>query len=68
MTTSYTLEQVQALEAALAQGVQTVEYDNQRITYRSASEMRRQLAEMKRSLGLTPRRDRRAIAEFDRGL
>lgn len=47
---AYTQAQLDALDAALAAGVLTVEYDGRRTTYRSQQDMERQRAIMARQL------------------
>jgi hypothetical protein len=56
---SYTIEQVQALEAAIAQGVLIVEYADKKVEYRSLDEMLRILSIMKDALGLNKNGGRR---------
>lgn len=54
---AYTTQQVEALEAALAEGAMRVKYDDpsgsKEITYQSRSEMVAQLNTMKRALGIS---------------
>lgn len=47
---AYTQAQLDALREAVARGVQTVEYDGQRVTYRSTDEMLRLIGVIERSL------------------
>jgi len=49
---AYTLEQVAALEAAIAEGALTVKYADKQVTYRSLDEMLRILGIMRGDLGL----------------
>lgn len=48
----YTIEQLNALEEAIAQGALEVEYNDKRIRYRSLDEMQRIVNSMKKALGL----------------
>jgi len=41
-------DDIAALTAAIRQGIQTVEYDGRRVTYRSLDEMRSILSDMER--------------------
>lgn len=50
---SYTVAQLQALEAAIAQGVTKVRYVDKEVTYRSLDEMLRIRDDMKAQLGLS---------------
>lgn len=63
---AFTIEQLTALESAIAQGVLTVEYSDKKVTYRSLSEMYQLLNDMKGQLGLVP--PRRRFAEHSKGL
>jgi hypothetical protein len=56
---SYTIDQVNTLEAAIAQGVLIVEYADKKIEYRSLDEMLRTLSIMKDALGLNKNSGRR---------
>lgn len=55
---AYTLDQVTALEKALAQGITRVKYADREVYYNSRGQMKAQLLEMKRELGLIPKRSR----------
>ena len=46
----YTQTQLDALEAALASGALTVEYDGRRVTYRSVAELKEAIAEVRTAL------------------
>lgn len=48
----WTLEQYNALNAAYAEGVKSVQYSDKMVTYRSLEEMRRILTDMADDLGL----------------
>lgn len=60
-TPSYTAANLAALEAAYASGTKEVQYDDKKVVYRTAEEMERILAAMRRALcttnveGFTPR-------------
>lgn len=55
----YTQQQYQALCAAIAQGVQSVQYGDKNITYRSLAEMKQVKADMEKELGVkSPTRKR----------
>ena len=47
---SFTQTQLDALEAALASGALTVEYDGRRVTYRSVAELKEAIAEVRAAL------------------
>ena len=64
---TYTMEQYERLKAAIAEGVQTVQYTDKRVEYRSLAEMRSILAEMERDLGLRETTNRR-FGVFSKGL
>ena len=67
MATSFTIEMVEALRAALAQGVKKVEYEDKAVTYHSVDEMLKLLYRMEVELGLK-KRGTRVYAESDKGL
>lgn len=48
----YTVQQVQALENALASGAKSVQYGDKKVDYQSAADMRVQLDKMKAELGI----------------
>lgn len=52
---SYTVEQVETLRSAIARGARTLKQNGEEVTYESMAEMRKQLAIMERSLGLSQR-------------
>jgi roadblock/LC7 domain-containing protein len=66
---SYTLAQLQALEAAIASGALRVTNDGQTVEYRSIAEMMRIAATIRLELGLTPQSvdNGRRYARFDGG-
>lgn len=49
---AWTQAQHDALEAAIAEGVMKVKYEDKEVTYRSLSDMMKLLNSMKKSLGL----------------
>lgn len=66
---AYTIEQYNALTAAIAQGVNTVKYADKELEYRSLEEMRSLKEEMEAELGiLDPKRRKKVVfAGFSRG-
>lgn len=65
---TYTLEQYQALQAAIAEGALSVRYADKSVTYRSLDEMLRILKVMENSLGLnTLSNGGRRYASFSKG-
>lgn len=64
---AYTIEQVTALEAAIAEGALTVKYQDKQVTYRSLDEMLRILKLMKQQLGLLGNSGGRTLASFSKG-
>jgi hypothetical protein len=64
---AYTTQQLDALEAAIAEGALKVEYGDKKVEYRSLNEMIRIRDIIKNALGLnaTPRR---TFAEFNKGI
>lgn len=70
MDCPYTVEQYQALVAALAQGVRVVEYADKKLEYRSLAEMRGLKREMEDCLGISDTsitRPGRRLAVFNSG-
>lgn len=66
---TWTADHLARLEAAIAKGVMSVQYEDRRVTYRSQREMLELRDLMKRELGQRPSRSsRRAYARTDRGL
>ncbi|MEO1686513.1 MAG: hypothetical protein AAFU61_01265 [Pseudomonadota bacterium] len=60
-------DEIAALESAIRRGVRTVEYNGERVEYRSLADMRSILAEMKGSQGATqPTHGGRFYPAFDR--
>jgi hypothetical protein len=68
MSTSFTLEQLQKLEAAIASGTTKVKYADKEVTYRSLSEMREILAMMRKELGISSQTSGRIYLDHDKGL
>jgi len=66
-STTYTLEQYQALKCALAEGAKVVRYQDKWIEYRSFDEMKKILGEMEIELGLKKTRGKRLFASFSKG-
>jgi hypothetical protein len=68
----FTREQLDILEAAIAQGALDVNYGDKRVTYRSLNEMLRTRDLMKKELGLAgssgARNSNRRFALFGKGL
>lgn len=58
---AWTQAQHDALERAIAEGADTVAYEDRRVTYRSLAEMLQLLAAMKRALGLSSAAQTHAI-------
>ena len=62
-----TLLQLEALEAAIAEGVTRVKYENKEVEYRSLDEMMKLLALMQAQLGIKPKAQR-LLAKYSKGL
>ncbi|WP_412506155.1 phage head-tail joining protein [Roseovarius sp. SYSU LYC5161] len=58
---SFTQSQLDALKAAYASGVKTVQHDGKMVTYRSFTEMERAIERIEASLQAKPRREIRRI-------
>ena len=65
---AFTLAQVQALEAAIAEGALRVKYADKEVEYHSLEEMLIALNKMKQELGLINGNRRRKYAYFNKGL
>lgn len=63
----FTLEQLAALEAAIARGARKVKYSDKEVTYQTLSEMLQLRDLIRRELGLAAK-SKRLMAEFDKGL
>ena len=68
MSSNYTLDDLAALEEAIAKGIRSVKYTDKEIVYRSLDEMLRIRDLMRQCLGLTtsPRGTRR-VAQTKKG-
>ncbi len=64
---SWTQGQLDALNAAIAEGVLTVKYRDRTVTYRSLEEMLRLQDRMQRALGLTSANGGRKLFSFRKG-
>jgi len=65
---SFTTEQISALEKAIAEGTLEVTYGDKRVKYRSLDEMIRTLSLMRQSLAGTSLATRRTVGEAVKGL
>lgn len=65
---AFTIEQHDALEAAIGQGALKVEYGDKRVQYRSLDEMIRILNLMKSQLGLLTPNGGRKLASYSSGI
>lgn len=63
---AYTQQQLDALEAAIAEGALKVEYGDKKVEYRSLNEMIRIREIMRADLGTL--KPRRTYAEFSKGI
>lgn len=66
-STTWTLEDLTALETAMAQGVKEVQYNDRKVTYRTLQEMKELRELIKRSLGLN-KRSGRILCEAKKGI
>jgi hypothetical protein len=66
--TNYTLEMLQTLEAAIANGVRDCYYGDKRVSYRTLDEMIRIRDIMREELGLTKPNGGRKFATHSKGL
>lgn len=64
----YTIEQYNALCAAIAQGVHIVKYGDKEVTYRSLDEMKNIRKEMEVQLGISKAAPTKKFASFTKGL
>lgn len=64
---AYTTEQLNALDAAIAEGALTVKYQDKQVTYRSLDEMIRIRNLMRDELGLNGASGGRRFASFSKG-
>lgn len=67
MAVTWTLEHLNDLEEAIAQGVRRVEYNDRTVEYRSLKEMRETRELIKRALGLT-KRGGRLLCKSSKGI
>ena len=67
LTSSWTVEQLHALEKSISEGVYVVKYSDKMITYRSLDEMLRLREAMRLALGLTEK-SVRLLARHSKGL
>ncbi len=65
---AYTIEQVNALESAIAQGARKVKYSDKEIEYNSLGEMRAQLEIMMAELNVSAGYVTRRITTYSKGL
>jgi hypothetical protein len=64
----FTLDDVNELKKAIAQGVRKVEYADKKVEYKSNAEMFQALRMMQDDLGLIPENGGRANGIFEKGL
>lgn len=64
----YTLDQYNALKAAIAQGARSVYYGDKRVEYRSLAEMMQIKRDMEEELGITTASGNRKYGSFSKGL
>lgn len=67
MSANWTSEELAALEAAMAQGVRRVEYNDRTVEYRSLNEMKELRELIRRSLGLV-KRGGRVLCRSSKGI
>lgn len=65
---AYTMEQLQLLEAAIAQGTKEVQYGDKRVVYRDLQEMETIRDNMRKELGLDKNRGKGIFVSFNKGL
>lgn len=64
---AYTIEQYNALCAAIASGAQSVMYGNKQVMYKSTEAMKEVKRDMERELGIKQQKPSRRYAKFSRG-
>lgn len=64
----YTVQDLQALEAAIATGALEVEYADKKIKYRSLAEMQQIRNQMLQELGTAPKTPKRIFAQHSKGV
>lgn len=65
---AFTIEQVETLEKAIAQGATSVQYADKRVSYRNLDEMVQTLQMMKTELGILKSSSNRKLAQHSKGL
>lgn len=65
---TFTQAQHDALEAAIAEGVLVVVYEDRKVTYRTQTEMERALRRIKLALGLIEDRPDRRLSSHKKGV
>ncbi len=65
---AWTLEQLAALEEAVASGALEVKYADRTVKYQTTSDLLRVLTMVRRELGVTDNCERRRFASFSKGL
>lgn len=68
MSTTWTLEDLEKLEKAMAEGALRVKYKDKEVEYRSLREMERLRDQMRNALGLKKNKTVRVSAIHDKGL
>lgn len=68
MATEFTIEQLAALDRAIASGTLRAKYDTHEVQYRSIAEMLQVRALMREALGLTTAETRRKFMSFSKGI
>jgi hypothetical protein len=65
---AFTTDQIDALDAAIAQGALEVHYGDKKVRYRSLAEMLETRHLMAQALGLTSPANGRRLASFSKGI
>jgi hypothetical protein len=68
MATEFTIEQLRALDRAIASGTLRAKYGDHEVQYRSIDEMLQVRALMRAVLGLTRAEQRRVFTTFSKGI
>ena len=68
MSTTWTLEDLEKLEKAMAEGALRVKYKDKEVEYRSLSEMNKLRNQMRKALGVSKKNSGRVTAIHDKGL
>ena len=66
-STTWTTEDLAAIESAIAKGVKTVKYTDREVTYRSLDEMLKIRDLIRNCLGITNARGCRKVAQTSKG-